>query len=200
MKVSLYKRFSAYLIDILLLGLILMLIFYFMPESKNVSSLHNDLNLINENFLNNEIETIEYLNKYSSIMYRLDKDRLIFTIINFIAIFVYFVLVPYFYKGKTLGNYILGLEIKSKFKKLKIKQLIIRNIIINGLGYLLTSIILVLLLNNNSYFYLLSIFAFTQLILVIVSIFMIIYRHDKRGLHDILSQTKVVISKTEVKE
>ena len=94
----------------------------------------------------------------------------------------------------------MGIKIKPKKEKLTLTALIIRNIIVNGLGYTLLSIILLFIFPSNLYFIILSILGIIQFLLVITSCFMIIYRKDLRGLEDIFSQTNVVSIKEKVKE
>lgn len=192
MNASFIKRLSAYAIDIILVGAIIMLIYYFIPETKTVTNLQRNVAILNENYLNKQINTGEYINDYSILMHNLDKERMILIFINFIAIFSYFVVLPFFTKGKTLGKYILGIKIKPCKEKLTITSLFIRNSIITGLGYLILSLLSLLLIPKNLYFYAITILGIIQLALVIISTFMIIYRKDRRGLQDILSKTTVV--------
>lgn len=192
MKASFIKRLSAYIIDLMFLGAIIMMIYYFIPETKIVTNLQVDIAVLNENYLNKQISIGEYINDYSILMYNLDKERIILILINFIATFTYFVVVPFFTKGKTFGKYIMGIRIKSNNKKLSLVSLFIRNAIINGLGYLILSFLAILIIPKNLYFYTITILGIIQFILVIASTFMIIYRKDKRGLQDILSRTIVV--------
>ena len=192
MNASFIKRLSAYAIDIILVGAIIMLIYYFIPETKTVTNLQRNVAILNENYLNKQINTGEYINDYSILMHNLDKERMILIFINFIAIFSYFFVLQFFTKGKTLVKYILGIKIKPSKEKLTIISLFIRNIIITGLGYLILTLLSLLLIPKNLYFYAITILGIIQLALVIISTFMIIYRKDRRGLQDILSKTTVV--------
>lgn len=194
MKANYIKRFSAYLIDIMVIGAIILLINYFIPESNNISVLNQEFNNLNETILKKEITFSSYIMHFAEIMHDLDKEKVMTYIINAVLIISYFVIIPYFKDGKTLGNYIVGIRIVREDREyLSLNNLLIRNIIINGLGYLLTSLVCVYILPSFSYFMVVSIFGFIQLILVIMSVFMVIYRRDKRGLQDILSKTKVII-------
>lgn len=202
MKANYFKRFSAYIIDIMLLGLFLLVINYFIPDNHNVSVLNQELNSINELALKNDISMGTYMTHFASIIHDLDRERIMMSIINAMLIIGYFVAVPYFKNGKTFGNYIVGIRIVREDKEyLSLNNLLIRNIVINGLGYLLISLTLIYIFPSLLYFIVVSILGFIQIILVIISAFMIIYRKDKRGLQDILSYTKVIVDKNlEVKE
>ena len=73
MNASFIKRLSAYAIDIILVGAIIMLIYYFIPETKTVTNLQRNVAILNENYLNKQINTGEYINDYSILMHNLDK-------------------------------------------------------------------------------------------------------------------------------
>lgn len=192
MSVNFTKRILAYLIDLLFLGSIIIFIYQFIPEPKAVTDLQIDIAVLNEEYLNRQIETSSYLRNYSNLIYDVDQKQVIFPIINFITIFLYFVIVPFLLQGQTIGKYIMKIKIESKKKKLSIFTLTVRNLIVNGLGYLILSFLALLFVPKNMYLYVISILGIIQLGLVITSAFMIIYRKDKKGIQDILTNTKVV--------
>ena len=74
MKNKTFKRFGAFIIDIMVLGLFLMMIYYFVPENKKVTKINENVITINEQFANNEIGKKDYLVKYSENIYQLDKE------------------------------------------------------------------------------------------------------------------------------
>lgn len=199
MKVRFRHRLFAYIIDILLLGIILLIMNTILVDNTTIHTLEHELDTLNDLFITKQIEIPNYIDQYSTIIYNLDKEKLPSIIINILYIIIYFVLVPYFLKGQTLGKKLLNTKIISKTKeKVTITSLLIRNTIINGLGYLLLNIISLYLLPSNYYFITISILGIIQFLLVIISSFMILYRRDKRGLQDILSNTKVVyVEKTD---
>jgi len=192
MKIKTSKRFGAYLIDLLLLGLVLMVINFFIEESSLVSTLNIDLANLNEQYLKNEISVNEYFNNYSSIIYKLDYERANQVGINILIIIIYFVIIPVINKGKTFGLYIVGYRLSGVEKEVTINKLFIRNLIANGLLYSLGSLFAVYLLKDISYFICITILGIIQILLVIISIFMITYRKDKKGLQDILSKTEII--------
>lgn len=196
MQTRILRRISAYLIDLMFLGAVIMIIYYFIPDTSNTLELQSKLNNLNDSILSEGITFSDYFVEYSKIMYNLDKGRVIFSVINFGMIFIYFVIIPYITKGVTFGNYISGIRLKNiNDKELSLVGLIFRNFVINGLGYLMAQIILVNVIGESDYFYILTIFAFIQILLVILSAFMIKWRRDGRGLHDILGGTVVVNKK-----
>ena len=191
MKSNTFRRFSAYLIDLMIIGLIFIIIYYFLPQNSEIQNLNHNLAFQNEQLLNHTIRYSEYFHSFSKITYQLDQMNILYSGLNILLISFYFIIIPLLNKGRTLGLYIVGLQIKSNKKSLNIFQLFIRNFVSNGLLYLMLSFLFVHFIKNETYFIAITILGIIQILLVIISIFMIIYRKDKRGLQDILSQTKI---------
>ncbi len=191
MKSNTFRRFSAYLIDLMIIGLIFIIIYYFLPQNSEIQNLNHNLAFQNEQLLNHTISYSEYFHSFSKITYQLDQMNILYSGLNILLISFYFIIIPLLNKGRTLGLYIVGLQIKSNKKSLNIFQLFIRNFVANGLLYLMLSFLFVHFIKNETYFITITILGIIQILLVIISIFMIIYRKDKRGLQDILSQTKI---------
>lgn len=189
------RRFTAFIIDVLLISLLFMIVYYFVP-AKDTTEISQNITKLTEQVLNSEIGHLNYLKGFSENIYLLDYSRAIFNAFNTLVIMFYFIITPIITKGYTLGLYISGIKINGK---LNIKNLLLRNMIATGLLYLLMSIILVYTTKDTLYFVLLSIFGIIQFLLVIISAFMIIYKRDHNGLQDIISKTKIVLAK-EVKE
>lgn len=192
------KRIIAYIIDFIFISAILMIVTYFIPKNSNVEFLNNDINNLTEQVLNSEITFEAYAREYSIYLSSIDKENVIYNVISVVIMMIYYVIVPVIFKA-TLGKYIMKLEIKNKDgKKLNLFNTFTRSIVTEGMLYSLITIFLVQIVSSKTYLLNLIILGFTQFILVIISLFMILYRHDKRGLHDILSRS-IVVDK-EVKE
>lgn len=192
MNANFSKRLIAYIIDFIFISAILMIIAYFIPKNQNVAFLNSDINDLTEQALNNEITFESYFNEYSRYISSIDEANVLYNVISLIIIIIYYVIIPLIFKT-TIGKYIMKLEIKEKDgKKLNIYNTIVRSIIDVGIIYSLITIFLVEIVNPKIYLFSLIILGFIQFILVIISIFMILYRHDKRGLQDILSKSNIV--------
>lgn len=182
-----YKRFLAYIIDILIVLVICSIINNIIPNTK-INELNHSLNVITENVLNNEISMKEYLSNYIYVNYLIDKSNVLSTILNLVVLIIYFIIVPLLNGGKTIGLSILKLKIAGN---VNFKNLFIRNIITTGILYIILNILLIFILKYKNYFIMLSILAFIQFLLVIISTFMVIYKKDEKGLQDILSNTYI---------
>jgi len=189
MEAKFSKRLFAYIIDIIILGIILLLVNVIMP--KDNKELNVKLDTLNENYLNEEIGFNEYLNDYSEISYDLDKQNIIYTLANIIFVIIYFIILPYFLNGQTVGKKLLKIKV-TKEKKLTIASLIIRNLIINGLAYMLIGLLLIYILNPYTYFVTTTILGLIQLTLMIIILIGLIKNKESLILHDRLSYTNVV--------
>lgn len=189
MKPKLLNRFTAHLIDIGVVFLIIKIIGFFNNNSL-IKTINNKINLLNEQFFNKEITFNKYLIDFSKNIYQLDKNQFLFYLIVIVVIFLYFVIIPYFTNGKTLGLKLFNLKIKGASK---LKNLIKRSIIINGLLFILIPIIFVHIFKDLYYFILIIMFSIVQMYLIIKSIIMIITSEDQLGLHDKFSKTKIEV-------
>ena len=199
MKASFGKRLLAFIIDSIIVTLIFTLFTYFIPESKNVETLNKQIGEVSQKFLNEEITNLEYFNQYGILAHSLDKEMFLPSLLNFVLLIGAFVIIPYYNKGQTIGKKLLKIKLVKEEGNLSINDLIIRNVIINGFGYTLVGLTIMFLVNDNVYFITISILTFIQFLLVFISAFMVLYRHDKKGLQDIICKTSVIEENVEVK-
>ena len=194
MRAGISKRIIAYLIDILIILFTIGIVVNVKEKDKQVMQLRSDLNIVNELYVSGEIKFPEYFERWTVINHQIDQECVIYSIFNILLFLIYFVLLPYVWNGQTIGKRIMKLSIvSSNGEKVTIVSYLIRNMLFNGLAQMILMLLFLYLLPGTMYFIFSSILTFIQLILVIVSISMILYRRDKRGLHDILSGTKVVL-------
>ena len=187
------KRFIAYLIDIIIVGIIITLGSKLLVNNNKIIVLEQQLNEINNNVLNSTFKFKESLIEYAEITKQIDLENVMVNIVTIIMILIYFVFIPYYNNGQTMGMKILKTKIEPEIgTELTIKKLMLRNFIINGLLYLSICLTFLYLFPSFIYFILVSILSFIQLGLVIISLFMLLYRRDQRGLQDILSKTRVI--------
>ena len=189
MEAKFSKRLLAYTLDITILGIVLLLTNIIIP--KDNKDLNVKLDTLNESYLNEEIGFNEYLNNYSEISYNLDKQNIIYTVVNIVFVIAYFIILPYFLNGQTIGKKVFKIKV-TKENKLTIISLIIRNLIINGLGYMLLSLLLIYILKPYTYFVTTTILSLIQLTLMIIILIGLIKNKENLILHDRLSNTKVI--------
>lgn len=188
------NRFLAYLIDIIIVSLVFLCLNSLMPKNHNISVLENEITDLRSSYLKKEIDTKVYFNRYALIRKNLDQQYIPSNLLNVIIILCYFVLVPYYWDGKTIGKKIFKLKIvKSEpNEKVSLNNYLVRSIINNGVLCFLISMSTVFLFDDSKYLLITIICGILQFLLVIISGFMIIYRHDKKGVHDLVSGTQVI--------
>lgn len=181
------RRFIAYLIDVILVLIICSIIYNFIPNTE-VNSLNMSLNEYTERVLNKDISIYEYFANYVRINYSIDKISIAYTGINILLTLIYFVIVPILSKGSTIGLKLFSLKISGE---LNFKNMLIRNAFATGILYMTLNVILIHLFDYKIYFILITILSLIQILLVILSLSMIIYRKDEKGLQDVFSDTHI---------
>lgn len=182
------RRFLSWIIDMVIIFFILFIIQPLFPVNQYEIEFTN----INEQYFEKRIDSKEYMTKYMDTIHHIDKGNLAKNIIMTILLIITFIIVPFLNKGQTVGQKILQLKTVRKDKKdIQIEDLVFRSVIINGLGYMLFMFTILYLVPNNIYFLLISLFGFFQIIVAIISSFMILYKKDHEGLQDFFTNTQV---------
>ena len=205
-----FKRFTAYLIDLLIVSLLVTLISQIKIlnpyNSKYLETSERFKTYYLENIENNENISYKQLfnREYISIMHDLSKYSISNSIIEIVTILIYYIAFPLMFNGQTIGKKICKLKICSKKGKLKINNLLISTLLYpiwtSIILYTpLTSILLVIvvfLFKGFTYFYLnLAI----TIIFMIYCYIDIVLLYNRESIHDKLSNTKVLeVKKGEV--
>lgn len=213
MKIVL-KRVVAYLIDIILVSIVSTFLTSNSFINKDYDKYQDTYDKYEEVYeeyidlteeLDNEKLTDEEYNKkieeingeyelvFEDYNYKLVKLSIIPTSISIVILILYFVGLQYLLKGQTLGKKIMKLQIKSNNnKKLNIFNYILRSLILNEVLINVVSIVFILVLNKSGYLIYNQIVYVISYVIEMAIIFMIVFDKNNRGLHDYLSNTKVV--------
>lgn len=192
MGVKLSKRFSAFIIDIIIIAIITSIITLFIPENSNITKMSEELISISEDYKNEKINEEEYVNKIAPLSYRKDKENFIISIIDVVITILYFVVFAFVKNGQTIGKKLIGIKVVKQDGELTINDMIFRSFIINGLLMSLINLVLLFTTKDLSYMYSVSIIGFIQVLLMFVSCIMVLIRKDNLALQDIITKTKVV--------
>lgn len=186
------KRTRSFFIDFLILLIMYNIISIAFPNNDNVKRLKIEQNEILENYTARDIRFTKYLKNYSIVSKELDKERVVPNLVYVLFTCLYFIVLPYLWKGRTIGSYINGIQIERFDNgKLHIKQLIIRSVVVIGLGYLLLSNLLIFILPSKYYFIVKSILGIFQVVIAVFSAYMILFTKEKRGIQDLISNTEM---------
>lgn len=138
----------------------------------------------------------DFQKKYKKLYYNINKYSVVYNMIYILVILGYFVIFNIVTKGRTLGKRILGLKIVNNDNSTKnvswIRYLIRALILYNPIYYLVMSIGVLILNVNNFYNYALILSNINNYLLILI-VLMVLIRKDGRGLHELLSNTKVIL-------
>ena len=185
-------RAIAYLVDILLVGILCAVIISFIPANKNYDKYMEEFKQVQDDFIKDK-NVKKYMDKSVPIVYDIDYSNCASMFVKVTVLLLYFVVFQAYNKGQTVGKKLLKIKIVSTDgNELTVNQIAIRGIIIDSIFINLLIIGALLFSNRDVYYYIsLGLQGFEGL-LVVVSLIMILFRKDGRGLHDVLAKTQVV--------
>lgn len=186
------RRITAYIIDILIVSVITAFV-YTMPFFGNTQ----------EEYLESYNE---YLSEYTTYMenptnedklldseYKMVKSSSTLLIVEIGVTIIYFSIIPFFTKGKTLGKKITKLQVVSNNSKPLNPGLFFLRGLLNSMIIIDIINMFVLLIGNKSIW--IDVTTVTSIISTILYITMfefMVIRKDRRSLHDIIANTKVI--------
>lgn len=193
MKVYFLQRFLAYFIDsLIVLGIVTLLTVAVPVTSKYEDALKDSENTI-KLYMNGEITDEEYVDEYGKMSYIMAKETLIISFVNLVVLVAYYGSYSYYKNGQTLGK---------KWMKFKINgasgeypshlAFVVRSMLIHGVVTSLISLVALLFIDSSQYYSVIGFIDLIYILFFVISLFMIMFRKDGRGLHDIVCKTKVV--------
>jgi len=193
-KAFVFPRIMAYILDIIIISLIVSLLSNVLPNNNKVIKLREDYAALQEDFLASKITEDEYMTKSEEVVYELDYQSVPSSIVSVAFVIGYFVVFQFYNNGQTIGKKIMKIKIVSvNDKPLSINNYIYRTFILNGLLINILNLILLVFISKNNYFYFSFTLQMVQSVLILVTIFMSLFKKDGRGLHDKIANTKVVM-------
>ena len=202
-----YRRISAFLIDIFLVTFISTIfssISYVNPFIENYKVAYDEYREIykseSESVLTNPTikNVVDYSNKMSKQIYKIDYSMLFNNIYYLVFSFLYFVLFAYFTNGQTLGKKLFKLKVvRQDGEKVKLSNLILRTLLSGSsifMGVNIIGVIQLLLLmipQNQVYFYAILFSSMISYVIEIIGL-VLLFSKEHRSLDDIIGSTKVI--------
>lgn len=192
MNASFTKRFGAFLIDILIILFISSLITGLLPQNKDIPKLQKELTDYTKITDLNNFNLDKYISSSADIRYSLDNALIPYTIIIMLIYIGYYVVFAFFRESKTVGRSLFKIKVvKEDGNHIKINDLLIRTLIVEGLFVTIINLTLIFILKPYSYFLITYLTELIYIISLIIIGFMVLYRKDKKALHDIITKTYV---------
>ena len=192
-KALFVQRLCAFLIDVLLVSFGASFLAMPFVDADSIEKLNVEMNSVTESYLNAEIDEKTYLTESSSITYQLAKKNGLLTFITIFIEILYFVVYQLYNSGQTLGKKLLKIKVVSLDEEdLNVNQMIFRTLIINSILYGFINFAFTIFASQNTYFYGMLVVEVIQYIFVFISCVMIMFGKSGKGLHDLMSQTRVV--------
>lgn len=195
-KSSFTQRLIALIIDLMIVGVIVNLISTpFINQEKN-EKLMNETKKIMDNYKNGDISLNVYFNQVKDINYELSRINGITTLIEIVVLILYFIVFQFYNKGQTLGKKIMKIRVINKdSNELTMNNILLRSLIINSILFNMIVLGFITFLSKDMYLYGVYSFQIIQYLIVIISVFMILFGKESIGLHDLIGHTKVVSEK-----
>lgn len=186
------KRIKSFAIDFMILLIFFLFVQFLIPKTDYVKTLEAEQNSIMEDYFAHRIDFTDYVSSYGNVFYESSKEGQVTYLLYLLFMIGYFVVLPFFWKGRTLGCYFSNVQIERFDQgRLHIWQLFVRYSIVFGLGYVFLNNLFLLLIPKAYYFILMSVVAVFQFVVAIFSMVTVIFRKEKRGLHELLSNTEI---------
>lgn len=187
------KRFFAYIIDIFIVLVIANLITMFIPISEKTQDYYKELQATQKKMYDKEIDVKEYTDIVLEDNYNISKGTVLISLTSIIIYILYFVVYQVYNNGQTVGKKLMKIKVKSiTDESLSINTMLFRALIIYGIAANIINLILILLLKKELYLSISNTISIIQSLIVIISVFMILFSKQKRGIHDIITKTEVV--------
>ena len=199
-KAMFSQRVLAFLIDLLLLSIICSLITMFVPVNDTATKLYEEQNRVLEGYVDGSVSMKEYVNQMVDLGYDISRQTVIVSIVTIVISLLYYVVYPCYNNGQTLGKKLMKIKIKKIDESdLSMNDLLIRGMVNNSILVNIINVIFVLFLSKNIFLSASSLVSVIQYLVLIISLIMIAFTRNARGLHDLAAKTEVVQADT-VKE
>lgn len=192
-KALFVQRFLAFVIDVVIVVFVASIIVYPFLDYESIDKLNNQAFEIINDYASQKISLEEYKTEVSVVSYELAQKQGLYSIVTVLLNVLYFVVFQLKNNGQTLGKQLLKIKVKSTTdSELSVNQMIFRSFIINAVLADLICFGLLLFVDKNLYFDIAGLIGSIQGIVIIACIFMVMFRKDRLGIHDMVAHTEVV--------
>ena len=192
MKATFFERLGSYLIDTIIVSFIFSLIC--LGFGNTTTTTEKRMQELDEQLIEEKITPEEYLKEYKTVLYDYQKENALQSGISVALTIAYYVIFQYMNKGQTIGKKLLNIRVVDKDNENPISILkgLVRSLLIFNILSGALSIIFLYLLGKETYFNIYGTLVGIEAIFMLITIMLVLYRKDHRGLHDMITDTIVI--------
>ena len=191
-KAGFMSRICAFFLDMLIVSLLASLLATPFVSKEKMESLSEDYEKIVEKIQTQDISLQEYSVDIANLRYEIIRTNGMGTIISVLIGMIWFVVIPLYYGGQTIGKKILKIKMISDKGDLTANQLIVRTMIGNSFLFDLLGVVEVLILPKYIFYYCHWLLLFVPYIIMLCSVIMVLTTKNGKAIHDYLGHTRVV--------
>ncbi len=184
-----YRRITAAILDIFVLIFIISFTISAFPLSNEIKDKYYEIAKIESGVKKYSEFTVEQKNEINKITFEIERGMVKYYIIMIVIITIYFILIPAYLNGQTVGQHIRKVRLISD-EKITLNTYIIRSTLNSGLFLMILLSILLYILNAIWYSRVETILFFVQFIYWIVCFLMLLIKGET--IHDKITKTKVI--------
>ena len=195
-KAYVFPRILAYIVDMLIIVIISGIVSFVLPSNDNTEMLTNELKTLQNEFLEHSIDEDEFFDRGKVLVYESDYANSGGIVIQVVTIILYFIVFQFYNNGQTFGKKLMGIKVvNSDGGNLTFNSMVYRSLIINSILVSFINLCCLFFMTSDTYYYLSAATQMVNAIILMVTILMVLFKKDGRGIHDVVSGTKVVMVK-----
>ncbi len=194
MKNLAFKRLGAYVLDIFIITLFVLLL----NQLSYLNWTYEDYRIASEEYTelidnSEDLASLQETDEYKKAVYDLSKYGQVYMIVDIIVYIGYFIFFQFYNKGQTLGKKLMKIKVVSEDNTdVTLTSIIIRSILIYSIIITTALVILINILSMDTYVSVSAIINNAFTLFTTVVLISVLFKKDDRGIHDMIAKTKVI--------
>ena len=199
MRAYFLQRLAAFIIDVLVVSVLVSLVLFFLPGNNALKKAEKDYLNAFSNIMKGTTSAEEGNKIINDSSYVMAKEGVPQDICKAIVYLLYFVWYQVYNNGQTVGKKLLKIKVKKKNDDaLSYNDLLKREVILYSIWIDIAMIILVSTLSRSDYINIANNLSLIQTLIIVSIALSVLFRKDGKGIHDLVTNTEVVIVREEI--